>query len=181
MTAFSLASNSSLWDVFLLFSIPVGGGIPAGVLLGQKQGLGWVTMMGLYLVSDIIMAIYFEPLLKLIIYLSDRFDFTRRFKAAFATSTQKTIAKFGAKPGPWTLVMIAFGVDPMTGRAAAYAAGHGFFAGWAIAIAGDMIFFTVIMASTIWLNGIFGNGTLTAVVILICMFGLPPLVQRFKK
>ena len=120
MTAFSLGSDSRLWDVFFLF-----------------------------------------------------FDSGRRWYTCRCSSW--------AKPGPWTLIMIAFGVDPMTGRAAAYAAGHGFFAGWAIAIAGDMIFFTVIMASTIWLNGIFGNSTLTAVVILICMFGLPPLVQRFKK
>ena len=181
MTAISMGSYSSIWDVFLLFSIPVGGGIPAGVLLGQKQGLGWLTMIGLYLISDIVMALYFEPLMKLVIHLSDNFRFTKRFKAAFAASTQKTIAKFGAKPGPLTLIMIAFGVDPMTGRAAAYAAGHGFLAGWAIAIGGDMIFFTVIMASTIWLNGIFGDGTLTAVVIMICMFGIPPLVQRLKK
>jgi hypothetical protein len=40
----------------------------------------------------------------------------------------------------------------MTGRAAAKAAGHGFLPGWAIAITGDMIYFVVLMASTLWLQ-----------------------------
>lgn len=176
-----MGSFSNIWDVFLLFSIPVGGGIPAGVLLGQKQGLGWLTMTLIYLVSDIVLAIYFEPLMKFVIHISQSFEFTRRLKAAMALSTQKTIARFGAEPGPFTLIAIAFGVDPMTGRAAAHAAGHGFVAGWAIAIAGDMIFFAVIMASTIWLNGLLGDGTLTAVIIMILMLALPSLIQRLKK
>lgn len=181
MSALAVGSFSNIWDVFWLFSVPVGGGIPAGVLLGQKQGIGWLTLTLIYFISDVCLAIYFEPLLKLILYFTDRFEFTLRLKAAFAASTQKTIARFGAEPGPFTLIAIAFGVDPMTGRAAAHAAGHGFFAGWAIAITGDMIFFLVIMASTIWLNGILGDGTWTVIIILILMLGLPYLVQRFKK
>lgn len=172
---------SNIWDVFLLFSIPIGGGIPAGVLLGQKQGLSWQMMSLIYLVSDIVLAIYFEPLLKLVLYFTDKFEFTVRLKAAMKDSTQKTIARFGAEPGPFTLIAISFGVDPMTGRAAAHSQGHGFIAGWAIAIAGDMVFFAVIMGSTIWLNGILGDGTLTAIIIMVLMLGFPSLVQRFKK
>jgi len=79
------------------------------------------------------------------------------------------------------LVLIAFGVDPMTGRAAAMAQGHHFVSGWAVAIAGDMIFFGVVMVSTIWLNNILGDGTWTAIIIMVLMLGLPPLIRRVKK
>jgi len=54
----------------------------------------------------------------------------------------RSVAHFsGTGAGPFALVMIAFGVDPMTGRATALAAGHGFVTGWALAIAGDMLYF----------------------------------------
>ncbi len=76
------------------------------------------------------------------------------------------------------LIMIAFGVDPMTGRAAALAQGHGFITGWAVAIAGDMIFFSLIMASTLWLNDYLGDGTWAAVIIMMLMLVIPPLIRR---
>ena len=78
------------------------------------------------------------------------------------------------------LVMIAFGVDPMTGRAAAKAAGHGFLAGWTVAIAGDMIFFSIVAASTLCLNSVLGDGTWTAIIIMFAMMFIPPLIRRFK-
>lgn len=180
MNALSMGSYSNIWDVFLLFSIPVGGGIPAGVLLGQKQGLGWLTMTLIYFVSDIVLALYFEPLLKLVLYLTDKFEITQRLKGAFAQSTQMILQRFGSDPGPFMLIAIAFGVDPMSGRAAAHAMGHGFIAGWAIAIAGDMIFFAVIMASTIGLNDFLGDGKLTVIIIMVLMFTLPSIIQRIR-
>jgi hypothetical protein len=68
----------------------------------------------------------------------------------------------------------------MTGRAAAAAAGHGFISGWAIAITGDMIYFAVIMASTLRLNSILGDPNRTMAVILAAMFILPIIVRRLK-
>ena len=82
-------------------------------------------------------------------------------------ATSQTIARYGTKPGPFTLIVIAFGVDPMTGRAAALAAGHGFVTGWVIAITGDMFFYALIAYSTIQLNNVLGDGTLTAVLIMV--------------
>ena len=180
MDALSIGSYSNIWDVFLLFSIPFGGGIPAGVLLGQKLGLGWLIIILTYFASDFLLALYFEPLLKLVIHYSERFEFTRRLKEAMTLSTQKMIARFGADTGPLTLIAFSFGVDPMTGRAAAHASGYGFIAGWAVAIAGDMVFFTVIMASTIWLNGVLGDGTVTAIIIMVMMLCVSSLLQRLK-
>jgi hypothetical protein len=73
--------------------------------------------------------------------------------------------------------MISFGVDPMTGRATALAAGHGIVAGWAFAIAGDMLYYAVIALTTLQLNAYFGNPNITILVILGAMTLAPVLVR----
>jgi hypothetical protein len=172
---------SNIWDVFLLFAVPVGGGIPAGVILAKGRGVDWMTMTLVYFVSDILLALLFEPMMILFIKACERFSFLAKMREVFKESTNRTIAGFGASPGPFMLVIIAFGVDPMTGRAAAQAAGHGFLAGWAIAIMGDMLFFSVVAISTLSLNNILGDGTWTAIIIMVAMLGIPALVRKFKK
>ena len=49
--------------VLMLFLLPIGGGIPAGVLLARVHGLPWPVTAGLYLVSDVILALALEPIL----------------------------------------------------------------------------------------------------------------------
>ena len=137
-------------------------------------------MTVLYFVSDVVLAFVFEPLALLVIFASKRWPFLVRLTEAFRKSTRKSIERHGLNPGPFQLVMIAFGVDPMTGRSAALAAGHGFITGWAIAILGDMIFFFILMGSTLWLNSILGDGTWTAVIIMVAMMIVPPLIRRFR-
>lgn len=172
---------SHLRDVFLLFAIPVGGGIPAGVLLAKSRGIDWLTMTVLYFISDLLLAILFEPMMMAFVWIARHFKFLARLQEALRQSTHRTIASYGASPGPFMLVMIAFGVDPMTGRAAAMAAGHGFLAGWTIAILGDMFFFALIAISTLCLDNILGDGTWTAIIIMLVMMVVPSLVRRFKK
>ena len=180
MNPFSIGSPASAWEVFLLFTIPVGGGIPAGVLLGQNQGLGWLTMTVLYFISDILLACLFEPVMRGLAYAGKRIPMLEKMRIFFRRSTERSIARYGGKPGPLLLIAISFGVDPMTGRAAALALGHGFLTGWAIAILGDMLFFLLIMASTIWLNNVLGDGTVTAIVIMVAMMVIPSLVRRVR-
>ena len=48
---------SIMFPVLMLFLIPIGGGIPAGVLLAQTKGLAWPVTAGLYLVSDVMLAL----------------------------------------------------------------------------------------------------------------------------
>jgi len=180
-TALATGSIASTWDVFLLFAIPIGGGIPAGVVLAQKQGIGWLTMTIIYLLSDIALALAFEPCMRLFLTFSEKSKFAAKIREILRKSTELTLAGYGAKPGPFLLMVIAFGVDPMTGRTAALTAGHGFITGWMIAILGDMLFFGLVAASTICLNNILGDGTWTAVIIMALMIALPPLIRRIKK
>ncbi len=181
MTAFSDTPLVNLWDVFLLFTIPVGGGIPAGVLMAQARGVGWVEMLSLYFVSDILLACLFEPIVKIFIWACRYSKFLNQMRESFKLTTNKLIAGYGKSKGPFALVLIAFGVDPMTGRAAALAAGHGFIAGWAIAITGDMLFFGVLAVSTIYLNNVLGDGTWTSIIILAALLGIPALIRHFRR
>jgi uncharacterized membrane protein len=176
----SAISISSLWEVLLLFLIPIGGGIPAGVLLAKNRGFDWQMMVFIYFISDVILASLFEPMVILIRAAGQRFAFVGRINVAFKKSMDTAIAKYGINPGPFRLVMVAFGVDPMTGRTAALAAGHGFLSGWTLAILGDMIFFIVLMVSTLFLNNVLGDGTWTAVIIMALMLIIPALVRRVR-
>ena len=169
------------WGVLSLFLIPVGGGIPAGVLLARSRGIGWPAMELLYLLSDVILALIFEPVMRAMIAGARRVHALAKFAAVMKESIRRTTSAYGTKGGPVSLILIAFGVDPMTGRTAAHAAGHGFVSGWTLAITGDMMYFTVIMVSTLWLNSVLGDGTKTMVIILVAMFAVPELIKRWRE
>lgn len=167
--------------VLSLFLIPVGGGIPAGVLLASKQGISWPVMSALYFVSDVILAVVFEPLMLGVIAVGRRIPAVARAAEAVRESTAKTAAKYGGPGvGPFALILVAFGVDPMTGRAAAHAAGHGFIAGWAIAITGDMFYFWVVALATLKLNRWIGNPEATMAAVLFMMIMIPALIKRAR-
>ena len=167
--------------VLMLFLIPVGGGIPAGVLLASKTGIAWPVTAVLYFITDLILAVLFEPILRLLSAVARRIPILTRLGAVIKDAMDRTAAHYaGVGAGPFTLVMVAFGVDPMTGRAAAMAAGHGFVAGWAIAIAGDMLYYGVIAFTTLRLSDYFKDPNTAMFVVLGAMILLPILVRRLK-
>ncbi len=167
--------------VLLLFLLPVGGGIPAGVLMARDRGVAWPVMMGLYLVSDVILALAFEPLLRLLVLLGRRVAFLARLGAAMKEAMARSVAMWGgAGAGPFALVLIAFGVDPMTGRASALAAGHGPISGWALAITGDMLYFAVLALATLRLNAWIKNPETTVMIVLGLMIAVPMVVHRLR-
>lgn len=174
-------SPSVMLPVFKLFLLPVGGGIPAGVMLASAKGLAWPITASLYLVSDIILAVVFEPVLRLLTFVCGKIPLLARLGSVLKAATARSAAHFGGTgAGPITLIMIAFGVDPMTGRASALAAGHGFIAGWAFAIAGDMLYFAVIAITTLRLNSYVKDPNTTMLIVLCAMFGVPMIVRRFR-
>ncbi|MBU5611663.1 hypothetical protein [Geomonas azotofigens] len=175
------APTEALFSVLQLFLIPVGGGIPAGVLLAKSKGLAWPVTTLLYLVSDVILAVLFEPVLRVLAFVCGKISFLRRISAIMRAANARSAAQFqGTATGPVALVMIAFGVDPMTGRASALAAGHGFLAGWAFAIAGDMLYFAVIAFSTLRLNKYIKDPDTTMWIILALMLLVPMVVRRLR-
>ncbi len=169
---------ADMLSVLKLFLIPVGGGIPAGVMLAQTKGVAWPVTALLYLVSDIILAFLFEPVLRMLAFICSKIPFLTRVAAAMKAATARSVHLMsGTGAGPIGLIMISFGVDPMTGRATAHAAGHGFFTGWAIAIAGDMLYFGVIAISTLKLNTVIKDPNVTMLIILVAMFSVPTIIK----
>ena len=172
---------ADMLSVLKLFLIPVGGGIPAGVMLAQSKGVAWPVTALLYLVSDIILAFLFEPILRMLAFICSKISFMSRVAAAMKAATARSVHHMSCTgAGPIGLIMISFGVDPMTGRATAHAAGHGFFAGWAIAIAGDMLYFGVIAVSTLKLNTVIKDPNVTMLIILIAMFSVPTIIKLVR-
>lgn len=163
-------------DVFLLFIVPFGFGMPAGIILGHSRNVPWFEMMFLYFLSDCLLAVVFDPIMHAV-RKSPAFE---RIPAKFKTDYIKNMERFGFKPNAFSLIVFTFGSDPMTGRVATHIAGHGFFSGWTLAIIGDMFFFAVVMVSTLWLNHILGDGTLAAVIIMVILLGVPALWRRLR-
>lgn len=167
-------------SVLSLFVIPVGGGIPAGVILAQKLGLHWAVTAALYFVSDVLLALVFEPLMLLVASQARKVPSMAGAAQKFRAWLDRRADDYGKGAGPFALVMIAFAVDPMTGRSAAHAAGHGFVPGWAIAITGDMMFYALVAAATLKLSSVLGSPDAAVAIVLAAMFLLPPAVRRLK-
>jgi len=178
----AIPSTTNMMPVLKLFLLPVGGGIPAGVMLAQTKGVAWPAITLLYLVSDIILAFAFEPVLRLFKFICGKITLLARISAMLKAATARSTSHFSeAGAGPIGLIMIAFGVDPMTGRASALAAGHGFLTGWAIAIVGDMLYFAIIAICTLRLNTIIRDPNITMWIILAAMFVMPMLIRRIRR
>src|SRR5438270_8408855 len=58
------------WGVFLVFVTQIGAGIPLGVLMGRNAGIPPAAMAGLYLASDVVLAVTMEPMLALLRWLA---------------------------------------------------------------------------------------------------------------
>jgi hypothetical protein len=177
----NFATPPGAWGVLWLFLIPFGGGIPGGVLYGRAHAVGWPAMEVLYFISDVILACVFEPTMKLFLRWARKRPHMARATEAMRAAVLKTTELYGTTGGPFTLIMIAFGIDPMTGRAATAAAGHGFVSGWALSITGDMIYFTMIMASTLWLSSILGDGKVATITILVVMIVIPMMIKSWRE
>ncbi len=167
--------------VFLLFLIPVGGGIPAGVLLARAQGLAWPLTAALYAASDVVQALLFEPILRGLVRLGARIPFPERFRAAWREARARTAEPLRGSPaGPAALVLISFGMDPMTGRASALAAGYGPVLGWVFAIAGDLLYYAVVAFATLRLSDRVKNPETAVALVLTAMVVLPLVFRSLR-
>src|SRR5216683_2914154 len=172
---------TGIWGVFLIFVMPTVVGIPLGVIMARDAGLSPLLTAGLYFASDLVLPITAEPMLALVRWVGKRVAFMDRLGARLARLTETTGLKEGGVRGPLGLILVSFTVNPLAGRAAAAAAGHGFFSGWALAIIGDMIYFGLIMVSTLWISSIFGNDRLAIGIVLIVAFLAPILLRRLRR
>ena len=168
------------WGVFLVFVTQIGAGIPLGVLMARNAGISPVVMAGLYMASDVVLAVTMEPILALLRWLGQRVEFLGRLGNRLSRFSGAAGLQGGGVRGPLGLILFSFSVSPTAGRAASEAAGHGFVSGWTLAIIGDMFYFGLVMASTLWVSSVFGDDRLTIGAVLLGTWLLPMLVRRVR-
>jgi hypothetical protein len=166
--------------VFLVFVTQIGAGIPFGVLMARNAGINPLATAGLYAASDVILAITMEPMLILLGWLGHRVDFIGRLGSRLSRISGATGLSQGGVRGPLGLIFFSFAVAPAPARAASEAAGHGFFSGWTLAIIGDMLYFTMIMVSTLWASSVFGDDRLAVGAVLVGAWVLPLIFRRVR-
>lgn len=166
---------------FLLFLIPIGGGIPLGVLMGHEAGVPPWTLAGMYFVSDIVMAVTHEPMFWVLAWLAKIFPPLAKVRDFFHRASQGAGLKEEGVHGPLGLILFSFTVDPVSGRGAAAAAGHGFVTGWSLAVIGDMMYFGVVMAATLWLHDVLGNDQATVGIVLLSLWGLSWYIRKRRR
>jgi hypothetical protein len=176
----------SLWPagwlgVFLVFATQIGAGIPIGVIMARDAGLTPLFTAGLYLASDVVLAVITEPLLQALRWLSVRVGFLSALGNRLSRFSGATGLSQGRYKGPLGLILFSFVFAPAPARAASEAAGHGVLSGWTLAIIGDMAYFGVIMASTLLVISLFGDSRMTIAPIIVAAWLLPLLVQRLRR
>ena len=167
-------------DVLTYFIIPFGMGIPNGIIKAKSLNINWELILFIYFISDLILAAVFEPILVTIIKYGRTNKKLTKFGIVFKQAMQQTAERIGTGSGPFALVLFTFGSDPMTGRISTKLAGYGFISGWLIAIAGDMLYFSVIMVSTLWLSHLLGDGTMTVFIIFGIMIVIPIIIKKLR-
>jgi hypothetical protein len=165
---------------FLLFLVPVGGGVPLGVLIARDAGVSPLVTALLYLASDVVGAFFAEPWLAFLRWVGRHNPFLGRVGERLARLSGGVGLRDGGARGPLGLVLFSFTTSLAMGRAATSVAGHGFLTGWALAIAGDMLYFVLLMASTLWISGLLGDERVTIGAVLVATWVLPTLLRRLR-
>jgi hypothetical protein len=167
--------------IFLLFTIfPGGAGIPFGIIMARDAGMSPMLTLALYAVSDVVGAILAEPYVLLFRWLGKKVGWIGRLGQRITRATGAAGLSQPGVRGPLGLILISFTVSMATCRAAAMAAGHGAVVGWTLAILGDLIYFVVLMASTLWLSTVLGDERMTIGIVLGAMWILPMLIRKWR-
>jgi hypothetical protein len=172
---------TGMLGVFLIFVTQFGAAVPLGVIVARDAGISPLMTAALYFASDLVLAVTAEPMLALMRWLARRVPFIGRVGDRLARLTGAAGLQEGRVRGPLGLILLSFSISPQVGRAAGAAAGHGFFAGWTFAIIGDMGYFALIMASTLWISSVFGDDRLAIGAVLIGTWVVPMLIRRMRR
>lgn len=174
--------------VFLLFWAPVGPGIPAGVLLARHVGVAPPVTLGLYVISDALAVLLLNPIYSWLRKHGRRNPTINKIgqrviaAAMIGTGTSKARAESGAvRPAPalFRIATVGFGVDIYTAGILATGLNVPRVTGWAAAIAGDLVWFSVLLGSSMAAASMVDDERVIAVVVIAVTLIVPPLARRF--
>jgi len=173
--------------VFLLFWSPVGPGIPAGVVLARHAGLSPAVTFGLYGLTDLLGAVVCNPIFALL-----------RRASRYVPPLQwlgrhlLRLAMFGTRlpraedlrpggqlaPALFRIGTIGFGVDVYSAGMVAAGLPVPRLLGWAAAIAGDMVWFALLLGTSLAAAAVVNDDKTVGIVVLVAMMVIPQLARR---
>lgn len=173
--------------VFALFWAPVGPGIPAGVLLARHAGINPALTLGLYTLSDLLGALVCHPLFRLMVRLGSRVRplrwlGERLMRLALIGTGARSLHSIDASARPaqvlFRIATVGFGADVY--HAGMMVAGLPIprVAGWLAAIAGDLVWFAVLLGTSLIASTVTEDDRVIGVVVVIAMVAIPPLARR---
>jgi hypothetical protein len=165
---------------FLVFLTQIGAGIPIGVIMARDSGLNPFQTAGLYLASDVLLALICEPLLMLLRWESRRVVWLAELGARLKHMSTTTGLRSGRVRGPLGLVLFSFVIGPAAARALSETVGYRPVSGWSLAILGDMLYFGLAMAATLLVIHIFGDNRLAIAPLALGVWLLPLLLPRLR-
>ncbi|MCC6765609.1 MAG: hypothetical protein IT293_13190 [Deltaproteobacteria bacterium] len=173
--------------VFALFWAPVGPGIPAGVLLARHIPLHPAATFGLYAASDVLAAAICHPLFVGFKRLARHVPALRRVGkgmlklAMLGTPAAHGEARGAASSRPAALFRVAtigFGVDVYTAGAVATGLDVPRVLRWLCAIAGDLVWFAILLATSVVAASFADDDRVVGGVVLLAMLIVPSLARR---
>jgi hypothetical protein len=166
------------WGAFWLFMVPVGPVKTAGILVGKNAGLGFFALLGIYLLKDLAMALYVEPLLRLVVRLGPRYAWSRSLGAQIDGLARRTHLGSGPLAQVGSLAMVAVGAGFLTGAAALPSAQVARPLGWLGVIAGDVAWFCVLLAASLGLLSVVPDDRIVFGVVVVLAMASRPLTRR---
>lgn len=177
-TALPVTLFAGSLGALLAFFMPLGAGIPLGVLLARDSGLGIPGAVALYTVAYTFRILKIETIFFLFRWLQSRVPQLQRATELVNRASVRSGLRGGGLRGSMLTLTIAYAISPTAGRAAAALAGFGFIRAWALTIAGDMAYFLTLMASTLWLSDTFVNDHLALAVTLPAAILVPTFGRK---
>ncbi len=173
--------------VFVLFWSPwmAAIGIPAGLILARHAGINPFVTFGLYALTDIMGAMITHPLYAVIKRYGGRVGVLRTIGRWYVR-----LAMIGAKPpsiddvrnGPiWPALfrigVVAFGFDIYHGGMVIAGLPVPRLLGWAAALAGDLIWFGVLFATSTAAAAVIDNDKTVGIITVVAMIAIPKIAE----
>jgi len=167
--------------VLALFFAPVGPGIPAGVLLARHVPLPPTGTLGLYALSDVTAAVVCHPIFALLRRHGRRVRpiqwLGRRMMAIAMVGVPSERERLG--PALFRVGTVGFGVDVYTAGMLATGLRLPRVPGWLAAIAGDLVWFALLLATSMATASIVDDDRVILLVMVVAMIAIPRLARRF--
>ena len=174
--------------VFALFWAPVGPGIPAGVVLARHLALNPTVTFALYALSDVLSVFVFGPLFALLRRHGRKVRPVRALGrrvlkiATIGIRVPRTedvrAGDAGVGPMLFRIATVGFGIDVYMGGVLASGLPVPRVAGWASAIAGDLVWFAMLLAVSVSAAQVVDNDWALGAIVVVASVLIPVLARR---